>query len=387
MVILERPFVSDFLYQTLAQSQIPVLDAGLASGHRDLNRISKDFFIRALEQNPAARIYSNSENALEFLWEHAEDHPASRLARLFKDKAETRRRLSVFFPDYYFKEYAFEELFQLNPDTLPYPLILKPSVGFFSLGVFPLFCARDYLNALTCIRNQKDSMPAFYPESVLSASRFLLEAMITGEELAVDAYFDSEGEPVILNLMHHIFSSETDVSDRLYLSSEPVFEAYYEPALSLLNRIGSVSGAKNFPVHLEFRLTSEGKAIPIEVNPLRFAGWCTADLSHYAYGINPYEFYFENRRPNWKEIFKTRKDWIYSLTVADLPHSLNREKILSIDEDGLLKNYTHPLQLRLTDYHHYPLLGFVFACTPKENPGELKAISCLDFSRYCRMEE
>ena len=56
-----------------------------------------------------------------------------------------------------------------------------------------------------------------YPNHVVNSTKFLIEEMIEGEEYAVDAYFDRDGEPVILNIFQHPFLNSKDVSDRIYL--------------------------------------------------------------------------------------------------------------------------------------------------------------------------
>ena len=75
------------------------------------------------------------------------------------------------------------------------PFILKPSVGFFSLGVYTITSDDDWTAAVADIeRNLRESRDRF-PESVVDQSSFLVEEYITGEEFAVDVYFDGEGEP------------------------------------------------------------------------------------------------------------------------------------------------------------------------------------------------
>ncbi|WP_041779331.1 ATP-grasp domain-containing protein [Belliella baltica] len=60
-------------------------------------------------------------------------------------------------------------------------------------------------------------------------SDFQLEEYIRGEEYAFDCYFDKNGDPVILNILHHVFISEKDVSDRWYYSSEEVINQLHDP--------------------------------------------------------------------------------------------------------------------------------------------------------------
>ena len=64
---------------------------------------------------------------------------------------------------------------------------------------------------------------------------------------------------------------------------------------------------KNIPVHVEVRLKPDQQIIPIEVNPLRFGGWCTtADLAGMSFGINPYEMFLKQEKPDWEKIFSGR---------------------------------------------------------------------------------
>ena len=39
--------------------------------------------------------------------------------------------------------------------------------------------------------------------------------------------------------------------------------------------LAKLAGLKNFPLHTEVRVNEKGEIIPIEVNPMRFGGWCT----------------------------------------------------------------------------------------------------------------
>ena len=50
-------------------------------------------------------------------------------------------------------------------------------------------------------------------------------------------------------------------------------------------------------MHVDLRVDNEGVIKPIEINPLRFGGWCTtADLLGIATGFSPYEYYLENKQ-------------------------------------------------------------------------------------------
>jgi hypothetical protein len=64
-----------------------------------------------------------------------------------------------------------------------------------------------------------------------------------------------------------------------------------------LSKIGKELHLKNFPAHAEVRIDENGKIIPIEVNPLRFGGFCTtADLLGVTLGFNEYKCFYENKK-------------------------------------------------------------------------------------------
>ena len=89
----------------------------------------------------------------------------------------------------------------------------------------------------------------------------------------------------------------------------------------ILNKIGKIGNFRNFPFHLELR-KNENKIIPIEINPMRFCGWCITDIAQYAWGINVYEYYFKNLKPDWEEILSNSADDYYYFTIGDIPSSI-----------------------------------------------------------------
>ena len=111
-----------------------------------------------------------------------------------------------------------------------------------------------------------NSRKKFYPEAVVNTSKFIIEEYIQGEEYAVDAYYDKNGNPVILNIFHHPFFNSKDVSDRIYVMSTDIMIKYMAKFAMLLKEIGDKNNIKNFPLHIELRVTEDERIIPIEVN-------------------------------------------------------------------------------------------------------------------------
>ena len=102
MIILEDPYVSPELATFAADRQEPVLDtpaarqAGLDYGLH-LNLVSSRDFGRLCCQGQ--RLYSNSENALDWLYSRSGNAGLVRATELLKNKLLFRQRLAPLFPD------------------------------------------------------------------------------------------------------------------------------------------------------------------------------------------------------------------------------------------------------------------------------------------------
>ena len=105
------------------------------------------------------------------------------------------------------------EIQQLDPDKLNFPFVIKPSVGFFSIGVHVIRNRSEWEMALMELNPEK--LKTIYPRNVLDTTIFIMEEYIEGEEYAIDCYFNHTGEVVILNILHHKFLSGSDTSDRV----------------------------------------------------------------------------------------------------------------------------------------------------------------------------
>ncbi|MCK5661967.1 MAG: ATP-grasp domain-containing protein, partial [Thiotrichaceae bacterium] len=142
-----------------------------------------------------------------------------------------------------------------------------------------------------------------------------------------------------------------------------------------ITELGALSCRKNFPVHIELRRDSKGKLLPIEVNPMRFGGWCTtADVTYLAYGFNPYQYYYSQLKPDWTDLLKDKEGKLFSIIVLDNSSGIDEEKILSFDYEKLQSFVENPLELRKIDYKKYPVFGFLFTETRENNFSELENI-------------
>lgn len=386
MIILDKPYVSEFLQQSLVDQKIPVVltpEVAEMNLRSDLNFISEEDALERIRNNPSELLYSNSENAITWISRNLSFGDIPEKINLFKDKVKFRELIRPLYPDYYFRSLERSHFGEMEKAPLSYPLILKPAVGFFSMGVYKLNKKEDWLPVQEKVAEEIKRVEHLYPVEVFNSSKFILEACIPGREFAMDAYFDESGEPVILNIMEHYFSSEADVSDRLYTSSATIIRAFLNRFQELLSAIGELAQLRNFPVHVEVRLTETGEIIPIEVNPMRFGGWCTtADLAAMAYGFDPYKMYFNQEKPDWDSILKDRGDKNYNIVILDNSTGIDGGEIRSFAYDKLLADFSRVLEFRPVDFKTYPIFGFLFVETNEEENDVLERVLTSDLREY-----
>ena len=199
---------------------------------------------------------------------------------------------------------------------------------------------------------------------MLDLEHFVVEEVIEGEEFAVDAYYDADGAPVLVNVYAHLFESADDVSDRVYLTDAETVARLGPPAMEFLAEIGRRAGLADFPVHTELRIDGAGRVAPIEVNPMRFGGWCATDLAHFAYGVEPVSLLPARERPDWDRIAEETAGRTTALIVSDLPSSVDLAAIESVDYEGFAARFSRVLELRPTDFNRYPVFAFTFVEVP-----------------------
>ena len=377
LFILENPYISELMLKTLEKNSYTVLENTFSaenSGKFNLNIVKeKDINLNDY------KIYSNSENSVSLVINNGQNADISKYINICKDKAEMRKALKNVYPAFFFKEVLFEDLEKISVSDLPEKFIIKPAVGFLSMGVHKVNNHYEWENTVKLIKEEVLNFEKNFPASVLNSSKFIIEEIIEGKEYAVDAYFDNRGNAVIVNIFMHPFVSEDDVSDRIYLSSKEIIEENLKPFEKTLSATGEKLGFKNFPVHIELIKQNNGNIIPVEINPMRFAGWCTTDLAYYAYGINIYEYFAENKKPDWDSLLKGKDGKIYYFAMAETPSDTDKTKI-KFSYDKLEKNFSKILDYRKIDFVNKPIFAVIFGETSSKD--EINKILELDMKDF-----
>lgn len=384
MFLIDKPFVSDFLIKTIKDNDYKIIATKVAKElvkDDSLSWIAEEEAIALLKNNPEISLYSNSENALAWIDQYYGESELSSQLQVLKNKVKFRELIKELFPDFYFKQISIEEIQRWSDDEIRFPFVIKPAVGFFSIGVHIVENDKDWIKAKSEL--QPDKLKSIFPENVLNTSNFIIEEFIRGEEYAIDYYYDNNGDAVLLNVLHHLFSSGTDTSDRVYSTSKAIIEKYKIDLECFLSKIGKELHLKNFPAHAEVRIDENGKIIPIEVNPLRFGGFCTtADLLGVTLGFNEYKCFCENKKPDWDTIFKGKENKIFSVIVLDNNSGIIPSDILRFNYSDLAKDFEKPVLIRELDINNYPVFGFAFIESTASNKKELNDILTSDLRKY-----
>lgn len=377
LILLDSTYISPLLSETLYEKDIvmcdiqqkEILGQNLVEEH-DLENVFQSEEL----------IIMNSEEAFQLLNEFHSQANITKVANLFKNKVDFRKCLSKIYPHFFFLEASMRELHHIDTEILPYPVILKPSIGYSSVGVYRIENKHEYQRVLENLVSTMQSGSENYSTDVLDTNSFIIESYIEGQEFAVDLYFDDNNEPVLLNVFSRMFKDEKDMSDRIYYTSKQILADYLAPISAYIARLNTLFDLRKMPLHIELRMQSNGEFIPIEINPLRFAGIGTTELGYVAYGVNPYHHFFEQSKPDWPQLIQAMDDKIYNFTCAEFDHDLKIDSNFVILHDQLKKQFDHILE-----YRHIPLeSGSTFAvifysCDSLEQNNHILSLDFMSF--------
>lgn len=380
MVIIDEPYASTPLLEWLVASGHPVLanefaKSVAASDGIALNLVDDVEAARRIDAGE--RVYTCTENALSWILEHSSNEDLKGAIALFKDKGLMREKLAPLTPDFFYERVSRDGLADVDASSLPFPLVLKPNVGFCSMGVYVIDGPDSWASALEDIERCEAAWAEMYPESVIGLDDYLMEGYIKGAEYALDAYYDADGQPHILNIWRHDFASDDDTSDRLYSSSAAIIYEVYDAFDAWLRQVNEVVGAHDFCFHVETRMTDAG-IIAIEFNPLRFAGLSGTDMAHYACGYRTYERYLDDAPLDLRDIYGQRPGEVYSMCL------LGAAGEGEFDYEAFLENFDDVLEIARFDVRKVGSYGFMFLRTPEDDRRERDFVLRADLGEYLR---
>lgn len=385
MFIFDEPYISDIAIDYLVQSQQPTLLTEFSSKSlpEGVNSLSKDQARELISNNNNSWIYTNSENSIATIVDLVgENSPIMKKVRFFKNKFEFREATKHLFPDIDYKEILGDQIGSLTFEEIGKPFIIKPTVGFLSAGVYRVNNAEEWAEVKTEILEKTNAATATFSKDVIDSSTFLIESVIEGTEYAIDVYFDEKNEPVILNILEHRFNGEHDMGDRLYVTSVEIIKNNLSRVEGFLRQLSSINDFRGFPLHVEVRIDRNGEVRPIEVNPLRFAGWCSTDIAYYAFGVNVYEYFIERKKPDWEDIFELKSGREFAIAILE-KRELVPENVV-FDYEKLSASLTSLVKMRPINYRKQPLFAFLFLETNESNAQDLDFLLTLDPHDFVR---
>ena len=137
----------------------------------------------------------------------------------------------------------------------------------------------------------------------------------------------------------------------------------------------------NFPMHIKFRYNGS-KAIPIEINPLCFAGFCLNELQTHITGIHPVVAYFENIHISKEEMWKGRENDTYSFLVLERPAQAPANAVF--DSAKFKASFSDVLEIREVKEAAVGVAATAFTRTDKAHEVELDTILPLDMMDYMK---
>ena len=183
MFLIDKPFVSDFLLETLLENKYPIVatpDALDLAGDLSLNWVSEIEAQKAILGQADIPIYTNSENSLVWMVQNIGTSSRTKNAQLFKNKEHFRNLIKNSFPDFQYQSISLDEIQTFRPEQSIFPFVIKPAVGFFSFGVFIIHNYDDWEKAKNELNYEK--LRTIFPKAVLDISTFIIEEYISGKE-------------------------------------------------------------------------------------------------------------------------------------------------------------------------------------------------------------
>ena len=279
----------------------------------------QDLLNSDIEFNKEDKVYVPSETSLSIVMERIQDQDYVNGINKLKNKYFCREVLSPLYPDFYFAKATLAEIPTL--DLQGKKVVIKPLKGFFGTGVRVADPSSDLTKLAKEMQEEVQAGAKFFPESILTQNEYIIEEYITGDEYAVDMFFDERGKPAIMNIYFHPEPAISDYFHLMYYTNKEIFDNYLDTFTHFFNELNKIMKLKSFPIHAEFKL-QHGVMVPIELNPMRYGGFGLSDLTYNSFQHQPISAYFDNTPANWDAIWEVRKEnnyaWILGYNGKDI---------------------------------------------------------------------
>ena len=362
LILLHDSYVSDYMLNAAQIEGIPIFAMG---GLHD--KLKQQGYNVISERDVAKRLadlntipYFNAEDCLTTVFKYSRNNELITAVNFFKNKYEFKKGLVKEYPDHFIARVTFDELPEFDvPEGKD--LIIKPSIGFHSVGIRSFRGKKEWKKVRTEVINAIKRYKNVFDVNVLNNEIFLIEDYLSGDELACDAYFNHNSQPIVLSISQHPFANKEDRRDLVYWTSAQLIQEKLPLFNNFLQLLASKKSLKNIAIHFEVRIKDD-VIYPIEVNPLRFGGFGLASLPQHAFGINSYEHFFKQTAPDWDSVFSKTNNEYFAFIVAQTPSRFDSQKD-TIDEETFKKSFEHIIKYIPIDTSRYKFFSTTFAKT------------------------
>ncbi len=290
------------------------------------------------------KVYVPSETSLSIVMDRMLDKEYVEGINKLKNKYFCRQVLSSIYPNFYYAKANLSEISEL--DLQGKKVVIKPLKGFFGTGVRIADHTTDLNKLSQEMEAEVKASAKFFPESILTQNEYIIEEYITGDEYAVDMFFDQAGKPAITNIYFHPEPKISNYFHLMYYTNKEIFDNYLETFTNFFEELNKIMQLKSFPIHAEFKLQN-GIMVPIELNPMRYGGFGLSDLTYNSFQEQPISAYFDDKAANWPAIWQVREDnnyaWILGYNGQDIDPEIalpNHDKFLAyLKQDNQLIDY------------------------------------------------
>ncbi len=111
MIILDHPCVSEFLMDTVAEMQVPVLKNEMSAGistEKKFRLLEEAEFIESVKEQGICPLYSNSENSIAWIAENLAFTGLPEKIEFFKNRVRFRELHERIYPEFRFQAVDFD---------------------------------------------------------------------------------------------------------------------------------------------------------------------------------------------------------------------------------------------------------------------------------------